>query len=485
MLDAERNYDIYDKELLVIIKALKEWRHYIQGLPHPVEIWTDHKNLEYFMTSQNLTRRQRRWSLTLAEYDFTLHHKPGRVNDVADALSRRPDHREGVEKDNTNVVLLKPEYFQVRAIKRGQILIEGEKSLLRKIRQCNERDPEVVQALETLKVGPVQLRKGLEEWNVEEGLILYRGLVYVPKDSEIRREILKLYHDTPAAGHPGRAKTLELVSRNYWWPHMAKWVHDYVDGCDRCKATKIFPSKPVGPLQPNAIPEGPWQSITCDLIVDLPKSEGFDSIFVVVDRFSKQAHFIPTTKNVDSRGIVDLFLKNIWKLHGTPKQVISDRGTQFVSKFMEQLSKRLGIKWSASTAYHPRTDGQTERVNQEVEQYLRVFSNYRQNDWVSWLPLAEFTHNNSITTTGHTPFKVMYGYDLEFTVAPNSSSKVPAADERANEMREVRQETESTLRMVNERMKRFFDRNVKDAPEYQVGDKVWLDGSNIKQSRPN
>ena len=191
--------------------------------------------------------------------------------------------------------------------------------------------------------------------------------MYVPKDSEIRREILKLYHNTPAAGHPGRAKTLELVSRNDWWPHMAKWVHDYVDGCDRCKATKIFPSKPAGPLQPNAVPEGPWQSITCDLIVDLPKSEGFDSIFVVIDQFSKQAHFILTTKNVDSKGIVDLFLKNVWKLHGTPKQVISDRGTQFVSKFMKQLSKRLGIKWSASTAYHPRTDGQTERVNQEVE----------------------------------------------------------------------------------------------------------------------
>src|SRR5882757_5305197 len=356
MLDAERNYDIHDKELLAIIRSLKEWRHYVQGLvdtdgkPADVEIWTDHKNLEYFMTSQNLTRRQARWSLLLGEYFFTLHHKPGRVNDAPDALSRRPDHREGVENDNSNVVLLKPEFFKINAAKRGQLNLEGEKSLLRSIRNCNDRDPEVMKALETLKTGPVQLKRGLEDWNVEDKLILYRGLVYVPKDPKTRQKIMELYHDSYPAGHPGRARTLELVSRNYWWPQMTKWVNDYVDGCDRCKATKVFPSKPSGPLQPNAVPEAPWQNITCDLITDLPKSEGSDSILVVVDRFTKMAHFMPTTKDVDSKGISDLFLKHVWKLHGTPKKVISDRGTNFVSKFMSHLSKSLGIKWSSSTA---------------------------------------------------------------------------------------------------------------------------------------
>jgi hypothetical protein len=125
MNDAERNYEIYDKELLAVIRALEEWRHYIQGATHPVEIWTDHKNLEYFMTSQKLTQRQARWSLLLAEYEFTLNHHPGVQNDKADRLSRRSDHEEGVENDNSNRVLLKPEYFRVNATRRGQVLVQG------------------------------------------------------------------------------------------------------------------------------------------------------------------------------------------------------------------------------------------------------------------------------------------------------------------------------------------------------------------------
>jgi len=197
---------------------------------------------------------------------------------------------------------------------------------------------------------------------------------------------------------------------------------------------KTYPAKPHGPLKPNKILEGPWQTITCDLIIDLPVSEGFDSIFVVIDRYTKQTHLIP---DVDAEGIAKIFLNHVWKHHGTPKQVISDRGTQFTSKFMGQVSKHIGIKWSISTAYHPRTDGQTEWINQEVEQYLRLFTSYRQNDWVDWLPIAEFAHNNSVTVTGHSPFKVLYGYNPEFTISPNSVSNIPAANEQMNEMKEA------------------------------------------------
>jgi hypothetical protein len=300
---------------------------------------------------------------------------------------------------------------------------------LKEIRECTEREPEVMQALENLKKAPVQLRRGLEEWNTEDGLVMFRGLVYVPNNKKIRRKILELFHDSPAAGYPGRAKTLELVSRNYWWPQISKYVNDFIDGCDRCKSSKTYPVKPHGPLKPNEIPEGPWQMITCDLIIDLPVSEGFDSIFVVIDRYTKKTHLIPTNKDVDAEGIVKIFLNHVWKHHGTPKQVISDRGTQFTSKFMGQVLKRIGIKWSMSTAYHPRTNGQTEQINQEVEQYLRLFTSYRQNDWVDWLPIAEFTHNNSITVTGHSPFKVLYRYNPEFTISPNSISNIPAANE--------------------------------------------------------
>jgi hypothetical protein len=338
MNDTECNYEIYDKELLAIIRALEEWRQYIQGATHPVEIWTDHKNLKYFMTSQKLTRRQARWSLLLAEYEFTLTHRPGVQNDKADRLSQRSDHGRGVENDNSDRMLLKPEYFQVNAMKRGQILVQGEKTLLKEIRECTEREPKVMQALKNLTKAPIQLRRGLEEWNTEDGLVMFRGLVYVPNNKEIRCKILELFHDSPAAGHPGHAKTLELVSRNYWWPQIAKYVNDFVDECEKCKSTKVFPAKTHGPLKLNKIPEGPWQTITCDLIIDLPLSEGFDSIFVVVDRYTKQTHLIPTTKDVDAEGIAKIFLNHVWKHHGTPKKVISDRGTQFTSRFMGHVS---------------------------------------------------------------------------------------------------------------------------------------------------
>jgi hypothetical protein len=152
---------------------------------------------------------------------------------------------------------------------------------------------------------------------------------------------------------------------------------------------------------------------------------------------------------------------------------------------MQQLSKRLGIKWSSSTAYHPQTDGQTERINQEIEQYLRTFVNYWQNDWAQWLPIAEFAHNNSVTVTGHSPFKLLYGYNPEILIHPNLNSTNPTADERIDMLKEAQEDAKSTLQLVNERMKKFYDRGVKDTPTFKKGDKVWLNTKNIRQRQLN
>ena len=181
------------------------------------------------------------------------------------------------------------------------------------------------------------LRRGLEEWNTEDGLLLFRGKVYVPKDIELRRDIVALHHDTVAVGHPGRWKTYELVSRNYWWPGMSTFVEKYVSGCDTCARTKNASQQPLGPLQPNSVPQGPWQDITCDFITQLPPSGEYDAIFVVVDRLTKQVHFAPTRSNVTAEQTADLFIEHVWKLHGTPRKVISDRGPQFASKFMQEV----------------------------------------------------------------------------------------------------------------------------------------------------
>ena len=358
--EAERNYEIYDKELLAIVRALDEWRHYLEGAPERTDIVSDHKNLLYFSETRTLTRRQVRWSLFLSRFDFAIRHRPGRLGGKPDAMSRRVDH-EPSDKDNTNRVLLSPNLFYAKAARRGMTQVHGDRGLLRRIRRSKRFDEELVEAIEVLQNrGPRALTKDLEDWSVEEGLMLYQGKVYVPKDEEIRRDVVRTYHDSLPAGHPGRWKTYELVSRNYWWPGMSTFVEKYVSTCDTCMRTKNIPQKPRGLLKPNDPPSNPWQHISCDFITQLPPSNGFDAILVVVDRFSKQAHFAPTTSDVDAAETANLFLQYVWKLHGTPRQVISDRGPQFVSKFLKTVFAKLGITGSTSTAYHPQTDGQTE-----------------------------------------------------------------------------------------------------------------------------
>jgi len=195
-------------------------------------------------------------------------------------------------------------------------------------------------------------------------------------------EIIRNHHDEPISGHPGRFKTVKLVTRNYWWPAIVSDVRKYVEGCEHCQRTKNFPAKPRGLLSPNRIPERNWQWISVDLITQLPPSLGYDAILVIVDRLSKLIRLAATNGGVTSEGIARLFRDKVWKDFGLPEGILSDQGSQFVSNFMRDLNKLLGIQTNISTAYHPQTDGQTERVNQEIEQYR-------------WL--------NSVTTIKHIP----------------------------------------------------------------------------------
>jgi hypothetical protein len=220
------------------------------------------------------------------------------------------------------------------------------------------------------------------------------------------------------------------------------------------------------------------------MVVKLPPSNGSDSILVVVDRFSKQAHFIPTTEELSSIGQAKLYLENVWKLHGLPQSIISDRGPTFASSIMKELNEALGIKTKLSTAYHPQTDGQTERVNQEIEQYLRMFINHRQDNWQEWLPLAEFAYNNKVhASTQQTPFYLNAGQHPRMGFEPIRKSKVEAAEDFAKRMKGIHEEAKSALTKAADEMKRFADHRRSKALKYKVGDLVWLDANDIKQNR--
>ena len=268
----------------------------------------------------------------------------------------------------------------------------------------------------------------LGECIVENGLLYVYCFLYVPDNENLYREILHAHHDHPAAGHPTRAATYELVSPNYWWPGMRKTIARYLANCDTCTSIKPLYHAPYRLLKPMQVPVTRWSSVSMEFITGLPKSgpQQHDAILVIVDRLTKMAHYIPTHESVTSEGTARLYFDNIFRLHGLPDSLVSDRDTQFTAGFSRALGKLVGITQNLSTSFHPQTDGQTERVNAILEQYLRGYINYQQDNWTEILTMAEFAYNNTVSvTTGITPFFALDGQHPRWIIKRNPATKSP------------------------------------------------------------
>jgi len=261
------------------------------------------------------------------------------------------------------------------------------------------------------------------------------------------------------AGHPGHWKMLELVSRNYWWPQMSRYIRQYVSTCDLCLRTKPIRQALVGELHPLQILDSRWDALSVDFVVELSLFSRYDAVMTVVDSVSKRAHFIPTYMTVTVEEAARLFLHQVWKLHGLPKYIILDRRPQFIACFTRELYCLLGIKLASSTAWHPQTDGQTERVNQELDQYLWLFVNEQQDDWYNLLPMAEFQHNNHVhSTTQQTPFLLNTRRlpHIGFEPQQNSSS-LETVNEFMERMKMAIKEAKSMIYKAQDDMKRYYD----------------------------
>ena len=505
--------------------ALGKWRHYLLTSKE-FEIWTDHQNLCYFWKAQKLNWRQARWVTELGEYNFMMHHKPGKTNIKADIHLRQVDDNRG-EDDNKDIKVLKDEWFRrIETIWREEIAeetkkeaeqllerlvleLEGEKrqeaieGLARELWEEWMRSMEVemkmgedviVQRIKRLMKNERRIDQAVEkalrneekEWEREEGMITWKNRIYMPKDRALWGDIIQAHHDEKVAGHPGRYKTQELITRNYWWPYIQSDVRWYVKGCQPCQQAKMRKGKIHALLQPNTIPEQPWEHITIDFITRLPISQGYNAIMVVVDWFTKYVIVIPTTAEISSMGTAKLFRNNVWKQFGIPWKVISDQGPQFAAQFMKDLHQLVGTKTNISTAYHPQTDSQTERMNQEIEQYLHIFMNERQTDWVDWLSLATFSYNDKEqTSTGQLPFFLNHGRHPNKGLEPRQEVKSQVAQDFINNLTKARTEAQATLTKVAETMKTFYDKKRAGAHNYDKGDKVWLEGSNITMTQPS
>jgi hypothetical protein len=227
--------------------------------------------------------------------------------------------------------------------------------------------------------------------------------------------------------------------------------------------------------------------ISIDFIVELSESHGYDAIMNVIDSVTKRAHFIPMHTTITAGGAARLYLRDVWKHHGTPRAVLLDRGPQFIAGFTRKLYKLLGIKLAMSMAYHPQTDGRTERTNQELEGYLRTFTSRRQDDWDELLPLGEYSHNNHVhSLTQQTPFMVDMGRHPCMGFEPQQPrSKLESVNEFADHMAQGLEEAKAALTKVKDKYAMYYNRCREPAPVFTQGDRVWLDGSNIATNRPS
>jgi len=348
----------------------------------------------------------------------------------------------------------------IRALKGVQL--EGpEKDILREIRQGNQKGNQeelVAKAARELWQASSKMVYSAE-WLEDKGLLQFRGKIYIPWNLDLWRRMVSLCHDMKVAGHPRCWKTLELVSRDYWWPQMSRYIGQYISTCDLCLRTKPIRQAPVGKLHPLQIPDSRWDMLSVDFIMELPLSSGHDAVMTVVDSVSKQAHFIPMHMTVTVEGVARLFLHQVWKLHGLLKCVISDCGPQFVTRFTRELYCLLGIKLASSTAWHPQTDEQTEHINQELDQYLWLFVNKWQDDWYDLLPMAEFQHNNHVhSTTQQTPFLLdarrlpCMGFEPQ-----QNSSGLETVNEFTERIRTAIEEAKSMICKAQDNMKRYYD----------------------------
>jgi hypothetical protein len=329
-------------------------------------------------------------------------------------------------------------------------------------------------------------------WKVDEAdRLRYMERIYVPNDGKLRMAVISRYHDDEFAGHFGYARTLELMRRYYYWPGATKEVKEYCKYCLECQKAKPSRHPPYGHLKSLPIPGRPWGTVTMDFITDLPPSLAwngavYDSVLVVIDRLTKMAHYIPVRKTIDAPTLAGRFVDEVVRLHGSPDIIVSDRGSVFTSKFWKSFLFYLRARRNLSTAFHPQTDGQTERQNQTLEAYLRVFVNQEQDDWAKLLSIAEFAYNNSIhSATGETPFyaNMLRHPKIGIDIVPHDGASQKAKDV-AGRLEELHSEMRKRLEEVNKKYAEQFNKHTKEK-EYRVGDQVWLNIKNVKVDRPS
>lgn len=457
-IPAETNYTTTDQECLGIVTALKEWRCYLEGCKG-LTIYTDHHPLTYLQDQERanlLSRRQARWMQELTRFNFKVVYKKGKTN-IADPLSRI--------YEGTSLLSL------ILCTVKGGVVGTFKYQL-----QKATKDDKNFTA-------NMQRRKYTEK----DGIFYDKdGKIVVPPCTELRTNILARFHDHITAGHRGIHRTVEAITRTFTWPGVAAETAQYVASCPSCQRNKASTSKPGGLLQPLPIPERPWGSVSMDFIGPLPETpNGHNAILVVVDRLTKMTRLCATNISAEAKDVADLYIKHVFPSHALPDSFVTDRDSRFTGTFWKEVMRLLEVRLKMSTAFHPQTDGQTERMNRVVEETLRHYVNPTQTDWDDHLPLVEFAINDSKNISiGTTPFKLNYVWDMKLPPNTVLESKCDSAAAYAKAMRDRLQRARELIGQAQARQKAQADKK-RVQVDFNVGDYVMLDTRNIKFKGPD
>lgn len=504
MAPAELNYEVHDKEMLAIIKGFKNWRAELTSTPHQIRVFTDHKALEYFMTSKTLNARQARWAELLADYNFIIAYRPGKDNPLADALTRRDnelDDQNRTKKANRLQQLIKDNQFDPRILTdelrldtTSEKLVDAidlapiapDLSIVARVLQANRNS----KSLQPLRI---QASKGDPHFTLDEGLLLYQDRLIVPDTDNLRTLLIREVHDQVFTAHPSVNKTIVMLSRRYYWRGISAYVKQYIRNCHMCRRSKVPRDKIPGLLHPLPAPTRPWEHVTMDYCSFNKDKHGYNNILVIIDRFSKQAITIPCKNTITTKEMAQLYIYHIYRYFGPPLTMLSDRGSVFISAFWKEFNTILGTQIKLSSTDHPQTDGQTEIYNQYLTQRLRPFVDYYQTNWSDLLPMMDYAQltlpHDSLG--GLTPFEVVHGFpprdlwDWRIqSTEPKDKINIEEARSLARSLHDAQALARRQIILSQERMTNQANKHRREV-DFDVGNKVWLDTRYYTTQRPS